>query len=324
MQEVSKDIFYRTIEGWKHVSHTQEDAWCNSWVPAATLRYYLDDRQPATMGCVGYIRHKLGMNMLLIAGECMRDTIDHKSVRDFYANIPQLGFDIVEINSDSIYSPEYETGIREAGLLRPVGLFSTTLSKVVDLGQPFTYDKSWQRNLKKSEQAELTFRLYTPEEVTDELIGSYVRLQQEMMERKRFNDGISASQLRSLLQDRRFAIGFIAHNGEPMAGMIAYMPDNSIAKSLFSVTSPAGRELAASYIMYREMMRYAAEQRHCSQFDLGRISPSAHAKNNLFLFKNGIGGTIVQYNGEWQWCKRRWMPLMLYFMKKYIWKRVQV
>ena len=324
MQEVSKDIFYKTVEDWAWVSHTQFDAMCRGIVPNDTLHYFLDNQQPASIGCVGYVRHKAGLHMLIIPGECIRGEISHKLIHEFYHNIGQLGYDIVEINSDYLYSPEFEMGIREAGLLRPVGLFSTTLSKEIDLQKPLVFDKSWQRNLKKNDQSGLTFQIYRGGDVPDHILSEYMHIHQEMTSRKQFSDGLDISQLRILLTDKHFVLGIIRHDEKVIAGMVAFMDEGKRAKSLYSATSIAGRELSASYILYREMMLYAANELHIPVFDLGRISPSSHAKNNLFLFKNGIKGSVVQYNGEWLWCKRKWMPLALYFMKKYIWKRVQV
>ena len=76
--------------------------------------------------------------------------------------------------------------------------------------------------------------------------------------------------------------------------------------------------------MLREgIINYLAQQ-GIDTLDLGRLSPATHEKNNIFLFKDGIGGDYVHYLGEWEYCRRRWMSVMLYFAKMHIWKRVRV
>ncbi len=322
MIEVSRTEFYKTVASWKHVPHTQTDTWLRSMTNERNLRYYTDERQPATIACAGYVRRKAGMTMLCIGGECIRNEVSVKQIRDFYDNIGTLGFDIVEINLNSVYEPEYEVGLRLAGLLRPVGMFSTALSKVVDLTQPLTFDKSWKHNLSQCEANGLKFRV---EAASQEAVERYMGMHNEMTARKHFDGALSEAQLKGLMSDPRFVMFMVEDSsGAAVAGRVVYAPENGRAVNLYSVTTPAGRRLHASYFLYINMFRYLSAQRGTPDFDLGRLAPSKRKKNDVFLFKNGIGGRLVQYNGEWLWCRRRWMPLMLYFMKKYVWKRVQV
>ena len=254
----------------------------------------------------------------------MRGAVDHKMVREFYSNVDTLGYDIVEINSDSLYSTQFEVGIREAGLLRPVGLFSTTLSKLIDLRTPIQYDKNWKNNLKKADQYGLSFRMYDAKTITNEIIDSYLEIQEELTKRKHFAENLDHQRMHILLQDSHFVLGTVWHEGVMVSGMVALMDDGKRAMSLYSATSSIGRKLSASYLLRREVMAYAINERNIPSFDMGRMSPSIHSKNNIFLFKNGIEGNIVQYNGEWLWCSHMWLPLVLYFINKYVWKRVQV
>ncbi len=322
MTPATHDIFYSTISSWQWVAHTQNDMWCRSMADATQLRYFLDNRQPASMGCVGYVRQKGPWKMLCIMGDCYRTTPSAKQVRDFYKNIPQLGFDIVEINLNSLYSPEYEVGMRLAGLLRPVGLFSTTLSKYINIQQPLSFDKSWQRNLKQCQQYELTFNAIEQPSQVD--IQTYMQMHNEMIERKQFSGYLSQPQLTNLLQDPHFLLTTVTHQNNTIAGMVLYKENNNRAVSLYSVTTPEGRNLSASYWLYKETFTHLAQNSNVHTFDIGRLAPSNADKNSVFLFKNGIDGQTVQYNGEWLWCKKKWMPLALYFLKKYVWKRTQV
>lgn len=323
MLQVNRDNFYSVVQGWQYVSYNQLDVWCAAQTTPADLRYFLDSQQSHQLGCVGYIRCKMGLTMLCISGDCRRTKPTYKQVAEFYSNIADLGFDIVYINLNSQYSEDYEIGLRMAGLLRPVGLFSTTLSKEIDLSQPLLFDKSWQRNIRKAEGNNLRFRLYDKSD--EKVIAQYQALQTEMMTRKHFNDGIGKEQMQLLLTDDHFVLASIENeNSDMLAACLTCMFEGDRAVSLYSVTSPEGRNMSASYLLYKEMFTTLFSDFGVRTFDMGRLSPGTHAKNSIFLFKNGVQGRFVHYDGEWLWCKKRWMPLALYFLKKYYWNNVQV
>jgi hypothetical protein len=54
-----------------------------------------------------------------------------------------------------------------------------------------------------------------------------------------------------------------------------------------------------------------------------KMAPSTHSMNAVFLFKQGIKGTLTTLCGEWQWTKRKWMAVGMYFLKKIIWKKTR-
>ena len=322
MQEVSKDIFYQLIADFEWIPFTQTLAYNLSVVDESTLHFYIDSIENPHIGCVGYERHKIGLTMLCISGECLRTIqIDRKKYTAFYKALQETGFDIYEVNISTPYSENAEIALRSAGWLRPVGFFSTTLSKIIDTSSVPKYDRSWKHNLKKAHQAGLTMHFF--EAFDASLVHDYITCHRENLQRKGFIDDLDEKGLKILSQDSRFKMGLV-HNaqGELVAGHILYVHPYA-ASSMYAFTTLSGRDLGAAYLLYEGIIQHLAQQ-GIRTFDVGRISPATHKKNNVFLFKDGIRGQYVQYLGEWLWCKRKWMPLALYFMKKYIWKRVQV
>lgn len=322
MQEVSKDIFYGIVTQFDWLPFTQAEAYLRSIVDERTLHYYIDDPADPHIGCGGYERRKAGLRMLCIHGECLRSrAIDRKRYAAFYSALQQTGYDIYELNLSTPYTVQAEIALRTAGWLRPIGLFSTTLSKVVSTTAPASYDRSWKHNLKKAHQAGLSITFH--ERFSQELIQIYMTCHQEQTQRKGFHDELSARGLAELSKDPHFKMGIVSNaDGEVVAGHLFYTHPAASA-SMYAFTTLQGRDTGAAYLLYEGILQYLAEQ-GIETFDLGRLSPAAHKKNNIFLFKDGIGGEYVQYTGEWLWCRKSWMPLALYFMKKHIWKRVQV
>ena len=322
MQEVSKDIFYQLVSAFRWIPYTQTLAYNLSIVAESTLHFYIDDTDCPSIGLVGYERRKAGLRMLCVNGECLLSLqTDRKKYSAFYKAIQETGFDICELNISTPYTANAEIAMRTAGWLRPVGLFSTTLSKIIPTASAATYDRSWKHNLKKAHQAPVS--LHITENFDRETIQAYMTCHQEHTMRKGYRDPLSESGLAELGKDSHFKMAYVTNSGGKMiAGHIFYMHPLA-SSSMYAFTTMEGRETGAAYLLYEGITAYLAENK-VDTFDAGRLSPAAHSKNNIFLFKDGIGGDYVQYLGEWLWCRRRWMPLALYFLKKHIWKRVQV
>lgn len=323
MKEVGHNEFYNLIERFEWVPFTQTLAYNRSIVDEKTLHFYIDDETKPSIGCVGFERRKAGLKMLCVNGECLlqKDAIDRKAYSEFYKAIQETGFDIYSLNINTPYHFDAEIGLRTAGWLRPVGMFSTELSKIIPTTEPMKLDRSWKHNLKKAHQAGLRFSV--GEGIDEKVIEEYVAHHQELIQRKGFNDTLDAKGLEELSRDAHYKIGLVRNaEGQTVAGHLFY--EHPVASSsMYAFTSPEGRESGAAFMLYEGILAYLAEQ-GIARFDVGRLSPAAHKKNNIFLFKDGLGGEYVQYLGEWEFCRKKWMSVALYFMKRDIWKRVRV
>lgn len=322
MQIISLQQYEQLTAEFEWQPFTQSVGFLRSQVNEKDILCLIDNTQSPQIATAAIIRKKLGKTMLLIKGEQLKTlAIKPKLYKDFYNQISQLDYDIIELNLNTPYSFEKEIALRQAGFLRPVGLFSTTLSKSVDTTKPLALDKSWQRNLKIAENANLKY-LITSSPIGKQLYN-YCKYNDELLARKQFSDKLSVEQLKQMFADNRFALCYIATADDVIvAGGIFYVQPKA-STFLYSFTTLQGRELAASYYLYEVIIRYL-NQNHIPAFDLGRLSPAAHSKNNLFLFKDGISGDYINYVGEWQICKQKWMPLALYMLKKNYWKLTRV
>jgi len=325
MNIIDKNRFFEITQHFDYVPFTQSKGWWafNSTKDENRFVFFVDNFDTPQIACMGRTMRKFGLKMLQIDGECFAENqnINDKKIRDFYKEITQTGFDMIEINSSLPYNALYEIGIRQAGYLKPAGLFSTPLTILIDLQRPVEYDKNWQKNLRRTEKYQLNFvPVISP---TDKDIQNYMLIHSEMVDIKKINDGLSLDGLKKLLQNNNFSLFFVeTAEKERIAGIVTYTKNQS-AISIFSATSSKGRQMSASYFLDDKLYHFYKEQDYIS-FDCGRISPAAHKKNDVFLFKNGVKGDYLLYCGEFSWYKRKIYRPMMYFVKKYLFKRVEV
>ena len=325
MQQIDKNTFFEITENFAFVPFTQSKGW---WAKNTINKdenrsaFFVDALEKPTIACMGYVMKRFGLKLLIIEGECLLDdkNIDSKKIRYFYREITQTGFDMVETNSSLPYNALYEIGIRQAGYLRPVGLFSTQLSIIVGLQGDVLYNKQRTGNLKNTEKNSLT--LEYAQNTTNEHIKQYVAMHKEMSSRKQFADTISFEKIKSLLSDANFYLFFVKKDENYIAGNIVYARNNA-AIGVYSCTSPQGRDVYAGFFMKDKIYAFFKEQDYFT-FDYGRISPAAHKKNDLFIAKNGVKGDYVLYCGEWSWYKRQIYRPLMYFVKKYLMKKIEL
>lgn len=317
MQEVSRDIFYDTMRHWEFVPFCQQEGLIRlqSGDKDGRVRYFLDDN----IGCAAHVKQFLGLTLLMIPAECLKHKqTKHSTFTAFYEALKKQA-EMIEINNPMPYNAEYEVGLRQAGYLRPVGSFSFALTNMVDLKEPLRYNENWRRNLKQSEAFPLSLeRIETP---TDKDISDWMVLYQEMSKQKGLSMPFTPDGVRILLTDSHFRLVFLNHNEQRVAGII-YHHCHEHAGLLYAATSEEGNHVHAGFALYQQLLT-ALQEEGVLSFDMEKMAASTHSTNAVFHFKQGIRGELTPLCGEWAWYKRLWMGIGMYFIKKYLWKKVQ-
>jgi len=326
MKQITKQQFFNITKDFAYIPFTQSEGFWSmlSIEDANRFIFFVDDTNSPKIGCMAHVKSFLNKTLLQIEGEgLLNKTINEELIFNFYSEITKTGYDFIEINSSLLYSTNYEIGMRRAGYLRPVGLFSTTLSILVDLTKPIEYDKNWRKNLKKAETQGLSFCIVPNPTKID--FQDYLLMERELKHRKRFHNELSTiEQLQALFSGNEFFLFFVENEQKQrVAGMILHA-HNSRAISVYSVTTKEGRAVSASFFLRSKIFSYLDEEKNMKECDMGRISPSTSQKNNLYLFKNGVKGEHILYNGEWSWYKKSLYRPLMYFVKKYLFKRTEV
>lgn len=318
MQEVSRDIFYQTVETWEEVPFPQTAGWTlmQSGNKPKQLRYFLDEQ----IGCVSHVKRCLGLTLLMIDTECWKiSSLKPAVISRFYEAVRQVGFDMIEVNSRRPYRADYEVGVRQAGFLRPVGSFSFELTNLINLAKPLSFNENWRRNLKLSEEFGLFLqRLDRP---TDADIEDFLALYRQMCAHKNLPLPFSKEMLRTLLDDNHFRLCFLCR-GEERLSAIVYHHCGTHAGLLYAANGDKANEVHAGFQLYKQLLELLAGEGVLS-FDMEKMGASVHSTNAVFLFKQGIRGELLPLCGEWSWYKRRWYGVGMYFVKKYLWKKQQ-
>ena len=326
MQQIDKNTFFEITKNFTLVPFTQSKGWwaMHSIKDENRFVFFVDSLEKPSIACMGNVMKRFRFKMLVIEGECLLNdkNSNSKQIRNFYREITQTGFDMIEIDSSLPYNALYEIGIRQAGFLRPAGMFCSSLTILFDLQKSIEYDKNWQKNLRRAEKHTLNFMPVTNPSDTE--IEDYVSIHSEMKNTKGFFDGLSYKKLKALLQDNNFNLFFVRDSQHNLlAAIIVYLRKN-IARSIYSTASAEGRQKSAAYFRDNEMYRFL-QAKGIRHFDRGLITPSAaHKRNDIFLFKNGVKGDYVLYCGEWSWYKKQIYRPLMYFVKKYLMKRTEL
>lgn len=319
-----KNSYFQILEKFEIVPYTQSRGWCEmqSLYKPERVKYFVNDMDNPTIACFAHEKKMLGVRMIVIEEEAFKDELAHTpaEIKKFYEIINASGYKIIEVSSNSKYDFDYEIALRQAGFLRPVGLFSLPSTKIIDLTNPIGYNRDWKNNLKKAAKNGLEFE---PVERVEKFHSEeFIKIYSEMSRSKSIGIPFNAELIEKLCSTGEFKLFFVLRNGVRIATTIIFQRNES-ALSLYAASGSIARSTSASYFMYDELFKYLADS-GVKTFDMGKLLPSKEPVNNVFLFKNGIEGKHIQLNGEWARYSNPFYRFSMYFVKRYILKRKEI
>lgn len=148
-------------------------------------------------------------------------------------------------------------------------------------------------------------------EKSDQAIDDLVRLNNEVAKLK---------QVGWIATSRREVAGLCETLGENALIMNGYLGESVAASCLvlqfgkrafymIAASSKEGRDVSASYAMISKLISIL-KTRGVTCFDFGGIDPITPAARGVNHFKQGFGGQVVDYLGEWEWATgraQRWL-----------------
>lgn len=321
MDQIDKNLFFRIISEFKIVTFHQTEGWlafCN-YADNKKIIFLVDNIYNPQIACFAHIKKALGLKMLLMEGLCIKSSLyNYSEIQGFYTSITNLGFDIVEVNSSLKYTSNFEIGIRRAGFMRPVGTFSVPLSNWINLQEQIHYNNNWKRNLKKAEEHKLTFQIISKpsEDIVNQIVNFYNKFTKE----KGFSHYLNYNATFNILQSNDFSLGIVYDNFNNISSEIIFHHHGQHSGLLFAAKSQNAKINGSTFFMYDQLFKYL-NAKSFQKFDMEKLQPSIHSTDGVFLFKNGIKGEHVLYNGEWSWYKKQIYRTPMYFVKKYLMKK---
>lgn len=318
-----KNTYFQILEQFEVVPHTQSRGWyeMHSLYKPERIIFIINNLENPTIACFAHIKKMFGLKMILIEGEAYKyaESFNLKNIRAFYKKISKLDFPIIEVNSTSEYSFDYEIAVRHAGFLRPVGVFSMPVTKIVNLQEEIGFNQNWKRNLSKANSYKLTFEAVGEANIED--CEDFLAIYAEMTNRKNLQFTFSEKQLFKLLSDENHFQLFFARNKEQKRIATVLIHRNREKSGLlYAATGKLALDNSASFFLYKELFKYLADD-GVRFFDMEKLVPSKDEVNHVFNFKNGVKGEHKQLNGEWALYKNKIYRPLMYFVKKHLMKK---
>lgn len=249
--------------------------------------------------------------ILRIEGECYNPE-SGDDIQRFYKALRGLDYAGIELNSNTAYDTEFEIHLRRAGFLRPIGTFSCPLTIEIDLERELDPNRNWKRNVKLAQRNNLKCSpILQP---TPEIVNGIISMFSEMAELKKLGYKLSAKSIQELMQSPGIRTLLVSNeDGIPIAARIIHVHKKK-ASDVFAANSNLARDCGATFLL----MQYIFETLRAEglqSFDFGRIPPSNHASDNVYVFKNSARGRKIQYNGEWCSYRSKFLELSIFSYK---------
>jgi lipid II:glycine glycyltransferase (peptidoglycan interpeptide bridge formation enzyme) len=160
-------------------------------------------------------------------------------------------------------------------------------------------DQKWRNQLNRSEKNSLTI----VEGNSDELYQIFLNLQNEMLERKRYEPGVDYGEFKEIQKDLpehlKMRVIICEYEGEPVTATIGSAIGNT-GIYLLGATGDKGLQLKGAYLTQWLMIRWMKEQ-SCHWYDLGGINPEKNP--GVYHFKAGLSGTDKSHIGQFELCQ---------------------
>jgi len=178
---------------------------------------------------------------------------------------------------------------------KPIGSVPAYRTIRVDLSAPLEVirkrlDQKWRNQLNSAERNGLTVR----EGTSDDLFERFLRIYDEMIERKQFDTSTNprdfALMQRRLPADQKMVVMLAEKDGQLVSGLVGAAL-GEMGVYLHGATSNAGTKSKGSYLLQWLMIQRLREL-GCQMYDLGGISPARNP--GVYHFKQGFGGQEVQ------------------------------
>lgn len=167
---------------------------------------------------------------------------------------------------------------------------------------------------KKSLKTPLAWDINSGQLAFDKFYGIYDKM---LSEKKLGHLKLKAENLLQMLQclpkNHFFMTGY-SHDKAVTSCLI--LTFNKKAHYYLAATCQEGRKISSSYAMVYKLYEYLREK--CfSELDFGGIAPANCEAHGVDHFKNGFGGKIIEYLGEWETSQSRGLRYFMNFILQY-------
>lgn len=299
--KVTKEIFFDLVSQFDIVPFLQSKGWYES-MNFNNTEFHVDSDKDPNIGFWGVVtNHPLIGKKLIIDAYCQKSSISQKQIIHFYRSlIDSREYDIIYLSDIKEANANTQIALRRSGFIRPLALKLCPMSILVDLTLDFNFHRNWRRQVIKSMDLGNKFDVFTAPSDND--LEIFVRLFNELKNRKSLNFGLSVAGLKSLLSSKNFFLSLVkTKEGTPLCGRITYLYQNH-AYDVYAANSEEALAMGAVYQNQQQLLEFLKSV-GAIDFDYGRIPPGRDTMDNIYITKSFSGGRPILYNGEWEYAK---------------------
>ncbi len=313
--------FFEIQSKFERIPFTQSEAWYNySQAKGDSIVFFVDDEKDTQIAFWGR-KKKLPLiskYILLVDTPLLKSNLTEKTIRKRFLSLVEHDYIAFEIDSISEYDVEYEVGLRRAGFVRPLGIYKCPLSIEMDLSEPFNYDSNWKRNVKQAKASEITVKEI--KHPTNQDARIFCSIFNETKKNKGLSYTFKENEIFSLINNPSISLYIAQDKNQQVVSSQIFYSNNKYCYSILRANSTSSRNNNASYLLYNDIFEILANRKY-ETYDFGRIPPSNHATDSVYVFKNASRGRKIQYNGEWVFYKNKWVEYLMFVYKQFIVKR---
>jgi lipid II:glycine glycyltransferase (peptidoglycan interpeptide bridge formation enzyme) len=157
-------------------------------------------------------------------------------------------------------------------------------------------NQKWRNLLNKAEKSGLTIL----EGTEDYLFTIFIKIYNEMLERKQFKEGINVNffqKVQTASPEFLKMRVFICHKGDtPIAALVGSSIGDT-GQYLLGASNDIGLKIPGAYLLQWRMIEWL-KQNGCRRYDLGGIDPINGS--GVYKFKSGFGGIEFDHMGIYE------------------------
>jgi len=241
------------------------------------------------------------------------DYIHGKELLDFIKKYLNLKIFYIRVRSHNIKN-EYETEILLSLFSKVKRPIDSNLTMIVDLTPEeqsieMLQSKNWRRNLKRSSRVQ-----YTIEQVKDISIVNDLYDDLALIKNKgKFLSGDEIKSISESFLNNIILIGAKSPDGKfhAIRGALTF---GDQATDIFAAADVYARNNYLSYALCWNLLKHA-RRNGCKTYDLNGVDPN---NMGVYNFKKGIGGELVEKNGEFEYSNLKVYRKMINIFLKYL------
>lgn len=320
---VEKDVFFRKIDGFKHIPIHQSRGYFNmKFRDMRKYYFYLDDNDNPTVGCYGVKVEHLFMGSILFINSIAFKTYESNNLSKLLDCIIQDEmWSIVDITDDNLYSPINEKIFRECGFRRPIGQWGSNLTIMVGLEDIVPFNNDWKKNIKAAQKNEnLNFKRV--ENRKEDMIEQISTLFKENSEEKHLSYLYTRRDLEHLLNDEKNSLYIVSLNDKIVAARVVFVNKNH-SIDFCTANGKASREIRGVTQYLCSNIFEDLKRRGVTSFDFSRTPIGRKGAEGVCLFKSGSRGKLTQYNGHWQYVRKEYYRYLMFLINKIVQKKYE-